>query len=85
MTSVRAALTCGFFPTKLGIIVHDFPHQLFNQLLADHAILTASKFRDGLGDRANHFIGFIGIALSDPPAGAGYSAKKSSIRSTIIQ
>ena len=30
------------FSTKLGVLVHDFARQLFDQLLADHAILAGS-------------------------------------------
>ena len=32
---------CSVFSTKLSIIVHDFARQLFDQLLADQAILMA--------------------------------------------
>jgi hypothetical protein len=39
---MRPDCTCSFFSTKLGIIVHDFAHQLLDQLLADRTILTAS-------------------------------------------
>jgi hypothetical protein len=31
--------TCRVFSTKLGVVVHNFTHQLFDQLLADHVIL----------------------------------------------
>jgi hypothetical protein len=34
--------------TKLRIIVHDFAHQLFDQLLADNAVLAAGEFCDRL-------------------------------------
>jgi hypothetical protein len=59
-------------------------HQLFDQLLADRSILLARKFCDRLRDRDNHFAS-PESTLSDPPAGAGYSTKKSSISSTIMQ
>ena len=42
MPSDRAARPCRFFAPELSIIVHDFPHQLFDQLLSDRAVLMAS-------------------------------------------
>jgi hypothetical protein len=39
--SVRAAYTCRVVATKLSVIVHDFTHQLFDQVLADHTVLAA--------------------------------------------
>ena len=38
---VRPDRTCCIFSTILRIVVHDFARQLFDQLLADHAILAA--------------------------------------------
>jgi hypothetical protein len=37
---MRPDCTCSLFSTKLGVIAHDFAHQLFDQLLADHAVFT---------------------------------------------
>jgi hypothetical protein len=59
-------------------------HQLLDHLLADNAILLARPLSDRLRDRVHDFIGFGGIDLSKP-AVAGYSAKKSSNSSTIMQ
>ena len=39
---VRPDCTCCIFSTILRIVVHDFARQLFDQLLADHAILARS-------------------------------------------
>ena len=39
---VRPNSTCRVFSTILRIVVHDFARQLFDQLLADHAILAGS-------------------------------------------
>ena len=39
---VRPDSTCRVFSTILRIVVHDFARQLFDQLLADHAILAGS-------------------------------------------
>jgi hypothetical protein len=79
---MRPDCTCRVFSTKLGVVVHYLPHQLLDHVLADEAILLARQFCDRLRDRVDHFIRF--IALSDA-AVAGYSAKKSSISSTIMQ
>ena len=38
---VRPDCTCSVFSTKLRIIVHNFTHQPFDQLVTDQAILTA--------------------------------------------
>jgi len=55
--------------------VHDFAHQLFDQLLSDRTVLTASEFRNRLCDSDDHFFRFTGIDFVCPPAVAGYSAK----------
>ena len=39
---MRPDCTCRVFSTILRIVVHNFAHQLVDQLLADHAILPAS-------------------------------------------
>ena len=41
--------------------MHYSTHQVFDQLLADDAILLARQFCDYLRDRINDFICFIGI------------------------
>ena len=38
---MRPDFTYRIFSTKLRVIVHNFTHQLFDQLLADHAVLAA--------------------------------------------
>jgi hypothetical protein len=55
---------CGgrFFAAILSIIGHDCPHQLFDQLLPDRAILVTLWFCNRLGNRVNDFICFSGIA-----------------------
>ena len=40
MPSDRAARPCHFLSPELSIIVHNFTHQLFDQLLADPAVLA---------------------------------------------
>ena len=82
----RARADCGgrLFTAKLGVVVHYLLHQLLDHLLADDAILLARQFCDRLRDRVDHFVGFIGVDFVDA-AVAGYSAKKSSISSTIMQ
>jgi len=47
--------------TKLSVIIHNFAHQLFDQLLSDRTILAAGKFCDSLCDGDDHFIRFTGI------------------------
>ena len=42
MPSDRAARPCRFYAPELSVIVHDFMHQLFDQLLSDRAVLMAS-------------------------------------------
>ena len=81
---VRADRGGHLFTAKLAGVVHDFTHQMFDHLLTDDAILLACQFCDRLRDRVDQFICFAGIDLSEP-AVAGYSAKKSSISSTIMQ
>ena len=39
---MRPDFTYRMFSTKLRVIVHNFTHQLFDQLLADQAVLAAS-------------------------------------------
>ena len=81
---VRADGSGRLFPAKLAIVVHYLPHQLLDHLLADDTILPACQFCDRLRNRVDHVICFTGIDFVDPAA-AGYSAKKSSISSTIRQ
>ena len=50
---MRPNCACRVFSTKLRIVVYNFAHQLFDQLQADRTILTASEFRDRLGDGDN--------------------------------
>ena len=40
---MRPDYTRSVFSPKLGIVVQDFTHQLFDQLLADHAVLAAGS------------------------------------------
>ena len=63
---LRVRADCGgrLFTAKLGVVVHYLPHQLFDHLLADDAILLARQFCDCLRDRVDDFICFIGIDLS---------------------
>ena len=42
MSSVKAYRTCLVVPAKLRIVVHNFARQLFDQLLSDRTVLTAS-------------------------------------------
>ncbi len=58
---MRPDCTCRVLATKLSVIVHNFAHQLFDQMLSDRAILAGGQFRDRLRDSDDHFIGFIGI------------------------
>ena len=55
---------------KLSIIIHDFPHQLFDQLLANQPVLLRSQFCKCLCDGVDHFIRFTGIDFVRP-AGCG--------------
>ena len=41
MPCMRCCRACCVFSPKLGIIIQDFARQLFDQLLADQAILMA--------------------------------------------
>ena len=59
--SVRAADARRVVATKLRIIIHYFPHQLFDQLLANQPVLLRSQFCKCLCDGINHFIRFTGI------------------------
>ena len=83
---LRVRADCGgrLFTAKLGVVIHYLPHQLLDHLLADEAILLARHFCDRLGDRINDFVCFGGIDFIRA-GGRGYSARKSSISSTIIQ
>jgi hypothetical protein len=38
---MRPDCTCRVFSTKLGVVVHNFVHQLFDQLLSDRTLLLA--------------------------------------------
>ena len=58
---VRRVRTGSVVSPKLGVVFHYFAHQLFDQLLADQAILARGQFRDRLCDRDNHFIRFVGV------------------------
>ena len=49
------------FTAKLGVVVHNLTHQLFNHLPPDDAILLARQFCDCLRDRVDDFICFVGI------------------------
>ena len=61
MLRVRADCGGRLFTAKFGVVVHYLPHQLFDQLLADDAILLACQLCDGLRDRVDDFICFSGI------------------------
>ena len=41
MPGDRAARPCGFFAPELSIIVHDFMHQVLDQLLSHPPVLLA--------------------------------------------
>jgi hypothetical protein len=56
--------TCSGVSTKLCVIIHNFAHQLFNQLLADRTILTAGQFCHCLCNRCNHLIGIDRVWLA---------------------
>ena len=60
---LRVRADCGgrLFATKLGVVVHDLAHQVFDHLLADEPILLARQFCNGLCDGVDHFICFIGV------------------------
>ena len=60
---LRVRADCGghHFTTKFAIVADYLPHQLLDHLLADDPILLACQFCDGLCDRVDHFIRFIGI------------------------
>ena len=60
---LRVRADCGgrLFTAKLAVVVHNLAHQVFDQLLADDAILLARQFCDCLRDRVDDFIRFIGI------------------------
>jgi hypothetical protein len=58
MPGDRAARPCRIFAPELSIIVHNFTHQVLDQLLSHPAVLLASQFRDGLCDGADHFVRF---------------------------
>ena len=59
----RARAGCGrrLLPTKLAVVMHYLPHQLLNDLLSNDPILLACQLSNGLRDRINDVIGFIGI------------------------
>ena len=59
--SVRADCGGRLFTAKLSVVVRYLPHQMFNHLLPDDAILLARQFRDCLRDRVDDFICFRGI------------------------
>ena len=59
--SVRADCGGRLFTAKLSVVVRYLPHQMFNHLLPDDAILLARQFCDCLRDRVNDFICFRGI------------------------
>ena len=69
---------------KLGVVLHYLLHQLLDHLLPDYTVLLARQFGDCLRDRVDDFVGFTGIDFVRAGV-AGYSAKKSSISSTIMQ
>ena len=58
---VRADRGGRLFTAKLGVVVHNLAHQLFDHLLADEPILLARQFCNGLCDGVDHFVGFTGI------------------------
>ena len=58
---MRADYTCRVFSPELGIIIHNFTPQLFDQSLANQPVLLRSQFCKCLCDGINHFIRFTGI------------------------
>jgi hypothetical protein len=72
------------FSAKLGVVVHYLPHQLLDHLLPDDTMLLARQFRDGLAITSMTSSASPVSTVSEP-AVAGYSAKKSSISSIIMQ
>ena len=82
-TSVlRIRADCGgrLFTAKLGVVVHNLAHQLLNHLLADDALVSsATVFATA---SITSFASSVST-LSEPAV--GYSAKKSSLSSTMIQ
>ena len=62
MLHVRADCGGRLFTAKLAVVVYYLPHQMFDHLLADDAILLARQFCDR--DRVDDFIGFTGIDLA---------------------
>jgi hypothetical protein len=58
---MRRDCTCRVFTPKFSVVVHYLPHQLFDHLLANGAVLLARQFCDRLRDRINDFICFRGI------------------------
>ena len=73
---MRSDCTTSVFSTKLRIIVHNFVHQLFDQLLADRSILLARKFCDRLRDRVDHLVRLTGIYLLRAAGRRGILGKK---------
>ena len=73
------------FLTKFVVVFHDFAHQVLDQMLADRAVLARRQFWNRLRNSDNHFIRLTGIHLSETLGATGYSDKKSSISSTIMQ
>ena len=47
--------------TKLPVVLHYLPHQVFDHLLPDRAAQLARQFCYCLGDRVDDFICFRGI------------------------
>ena len=68
MPSERAARPYRFFAPELGIIVHDFTHQLLDQLLADRTSLVSSATVFAMATITSSASSV--STLSDPPAGA---------------
>ena len=71
-TSVLHVADCGgrLFTAKLAVVVHYPTRQVFDQLLADHAILLACHFCDCLRDSVDDFICFsLSLRIARPPPG----------------
>ena len=69
MPGDRAARPCRFFAPELSIIVHNFTHQVLNQLLSHPAVLLAGSFRDGLCEAPiTSSASVYRLCLSRPPA-----------------
>ena len=73
------------FSTKFAVEFHDLSHQLLDQILTKNAVLPRGQFGHGLRDSLDILSASSLSTLSDPSGAGEYSAKNSSISSTIRQ